>query len=327
MHESLAKVSSTVCGPLFESLASKAGVSHEVAGVFRKGAPLFDNDAGTLWWECEASNSELIASLREGAHSTALHELTMADARLGRMTLPVPADRVDLSNVRLVPRFAVEQGTRPDGSAKLRPIDNFSWSHQGAARRKRKRSEVKEQSINGQFTQADKIKHDHLDELLGAMRVHHDEVGQVCIYCAWRCFSGRGSNGGRYRRYGRQTLTRPSAGCQCAPTTRALPHCMHAVFHSCSVCGCRCKVGDWSRLLGKQCADGVDTPGNALRSNRQRHCMAPSWRRAVADSTEVFAHAGVPVRRRLFLCRKVRRLLSVCVCDGSTGGYCVDQKQ
>ena len=43
------------------------------------------------------------------------------------MSKPRPAVNVDLQQIRLCPRFAVEQGLRPDGSTKVRPVDHLSW--------------------------------------------------------------------------------------------------------------------------------------------------------------------------------------------------------
>ena len=80
-----------------------------------------------------------------------MHALTLKDAALGRMTPPVHASIVDLSKVRLVPRFAVHQGTRKDGSAKIRPVDHLSWSHEPVKGRKRTKAMMKEASINGHF--------------------------------------------------------------------------------------------------------------------------------------------------------------------------------
>jgi len=74
--------------------------------------------------------------------------------------------------VRLVPRFPVEQGVLPDGSKKFRSIDNFSWSAKGGLKRRRSKREVKESSINGQYGLKDAVQHDHLDDLLEAMRLH-----------------------------------------------------------------------------------------------------------------------------------------------------------
>jgi hypothetical protein len=85
----------------------------------------------------------------------------------------------------MVPRFAVVQGVKDDGSPKLRPIDNFSWSGKGAATKKRSRQEVKAGSVNGHFTPGRTIKHDHLDDLLVAMRSHFAMFGKVGCARLW----------------------------------------------------------------------------------------------------------------------------------------------
>jgi hypothetical protein len=78
-----------------------------------------------------------------------------------------------------VPRFAVDQGTRSDGTRKIRPVDHMSWSH--SDQRKRSRREMKAQSINGHYEVPERVKHDHLDVLLAVMRLHMLIIGQVCF--------------------------------------------------------------------------------------------------------------------------------------------------
>ena len=121
--------------------------------------------------ECWHSNAELLKSLREDDNSHALHELAMDDFRLGRMSEPVHANSIDWSSVRLVPRFGVEQGLKPDGSAKIRAVDHMSWSASHGQKRKRKRSQIKEESINGHCVVPEKVSHDHLDKLLLLLRL------------------------------------------------------------------------------------------------------------------------------------------------------------
>jgi len=121
--------------------------------------------------ECWHSNAELLQSLREDDNSHALHELAMEDFRLGRMSEPVHASSIDWSSVRLVPRFGVEQGLKPDGSAKIRAVDHMSWSASHGQKRKRTRAQVKEESINGHTVVPEKVSHDHLDKLLLLLRL------------------------------------------------------------------------------------------------------------------------------------------------------------
>ena len=49
--------------------------------------------------ECMHSNSKLLQSLREDEHSAALHRLALDDCALGRMSVPVLVESVDLSEV------------------------------------------------------------------------------------------------------------------------------------------------------------------------------------------------------------------------------------
>ena len=65
------------------------------------GASLFDGDAASLWQQSEASNTALLASLKEDRNSAELHSLTCADAEKGRMSWPVPAEDVSLTKVSL----------------------------------------------------------------------------------------------------------------------------------------------------------------------------------------------------------------------------------
>ena len=76
----------------------------------------------------------------------------------------------------MVPRFAVEQGTKADGSKKIRAVDHFSWSagNQGATKHKRTRKEMKASSVNGIAFVPEKVKHDHLDDLAAAMTMCKD---------------------------------------------------------------------------------------------------------------------------------------------------------
>ena len=78
--------------------------------------------------------------------------------------------------MRLVPRFGIIQGTRQDGTIKVRPVDHFSWSH---GSRKRSRAEVKADSINGHYNMPGSVAHDHLDDLLASMRLHFELIGDV----------------------------------------------------------------------------------------------------------------------------------------------------
>ena len=164
------------------------------------GAELYDEARAPEWrWSAE-SNSELLGSLREDKNSQALHKVTWDDASMGRMSHPQRATDVDLSKVflfcvprlthvvlacckvLLVPRFAVEQGLRPDGSTKIRAVDHFSWSASYTGKRRSRRT-TKQHSVNGHYTMPDIVRHDHLDDLLAAMRLWWNILGQVGHLC------------------------------------------------------------------------------------------------------------------------------------------------
>ena len=202
------EVSATVCGPLLAKLAVETQFhDSECVDLFRTGAAvrlakfrclchmsltgaeLFGDmqggnrgpqdgvaqgmDVPFLSWsrvQCEESNRELLASLREDANAVALHAVTLEDAALGWMSDPVAIDAVDLGSVRLVPRFGVEQGLKEDGSVKIRPVDHMSWSAGGSLKRRRTKKEVKADSINGFCRVGEQMSHDHLDKLLALLR-------------------------------------------------------------------------------------------------------------------------------------------------------------
>ena len=109
--------------PLF-GLLERSGV-----GAAVEGAP--PPDVALLWQRRQRSNGELLASLKQDEFSAELMALTAKDARLGRMSWPVPVEEFseqDLNALLLAPRFGVEQGLKDDGSVKVRAVDNFSWS-------------------------------------------------------------------------------------------------------------------------------------------------------------------------------------------------------
>ena len=77
-----------------------------------------------------------------------------APLAVGFLIVVVCVQACDLSQTLLHPRFAVEN-VKPDGSIKIRPVDNFSWSTLG-----------KEGSVNGHVHPCEKLKHDTLDMLV-----------------------------------------------------------------------------------------------------------------------------------------------------------------
>ena len=137
------QVSEGVNGLLLEHLAMVTGhVDPECVEFFRKGAPflgvlprsgigdpcepLAGKSLSVLRRECQQSNAALVGSLREAEKSQELFDCTEADAKLGRMSPPVPFDAEAMKSVRLSPRFAVEK-VKADGSTAIRPVDHFSW--------------------------------------------------------------------------------------------------------------------------------------------------------------------------------------------------------
>ena len=83
--------------------------------------------------------------------------------------------------VILVPRFAVEQGVEADGTTKIRAVDNMSWSGCRQADKKRTRKEIKASSVNGFSRCPEKVKHDHLDDLMLSMQHFMWKSGKVCV--------------------------------------------------------------------------------------------------------------------------------------------------
>ena len=82
--------------------------------------------------------------------------------------------------VLLVPRFGVVQGTLASGEPKVRPVDHFSWSSRGCGK-KRSRATTKADSVNGHFDMPSTVSHDHLDDLMEAMRGFHERCGRVSL--------------------------------------------------------------------------------------------------------------------------------------------------
>ena len=139
-------VSRTVNGPLLSLLAKSVGHCDQgCVEFFRKGAPLYGElehsgalgapkdctaevSVEALRADCQRSNVLLVESLREDQFSKDLMELTRHDAAMDRMTPPRPINECDIAGLRLCPRFGVEQGIRPDGTRKVRAVDNMSWA-------------------------------------------------------------------------------------------------------------------------------------------------------------------------------------------------------
>ena len=137
--------------PLLEWLVERHGHDDkDVAKLFKEGAPLVGelrfsggdgNDAvavdaterlikGRSSWNASLQKNLKHSDLGTGGRSQtaqALLDLTRMDAALGRMTNPKICDGDD-EGCLFSKRFCLEQGTRPDGTAKLRPCDDATAS-------------------------------------------------------------------------------------------------------------------------------------------------------------------------------------------------------
>ena len=106
-------------------------------------------DLDGTWHHCVHSNQELLTTLKEDVNAKALHQITLDDYEKGRMSEPLPVESISRSNVHvpnlqvcLGPRFPVIQGTKEDGSPKIRAVDHMSWSARLQQKRKRTRKQV-----------------------------------------------------------------------------------------------------------------------------------------------------------------------------------------
>ena len=75
----------------------------------------------------QESNAILLSQLREDELAHDLLRIAQEDANMGRMTAPLELVGEPPVDLLLHPRFAVQQA-KPDGSVKVRAVDNFSWS-------------------------------------------------------------------------------------------------------------------------------------------------------------------------------------------------------
>ena len=180
------QVSEGVNGLLLQQLATiTEHKDPECVSFFRQGAPFLgqlpcsgngtpfvvvassQESVEVLREQCAVSNAALVGSLREDVHAQDLLKLTRADAKLGRMSEPQLFDDSKLQGVRLAPRFPVVKQNE-DGSTKVRPVDNFSWSalkQNGLAKSERKRRQ-KAASVNGFCTPTEHLHHNHLDAMM-----------------------------------------------------------------------------------------------------------------------------------------------------------------
>jgi hypothetical protein len=128
------------------------------------GTPTFPGNIkkeNDLWNARAEHNRKMIGQLREDEHATWLHDATIADAALNRMSEPKRIEDYDIGDLLLQPRFAVAQ-IKPDRSIKLRAVDHFSWCPSGGE---------KDDSVNGHTAVSEKMCHETLDALSEALRL------------------------------------------------------------------------------------------------------------------------------------------------------------
>ena len=164
------QVCETVNGPLMERLAGRCSF-HDAccvdtlrhgAGIVKRlpcsgnGKPLEgvrECDVSSLLEKRAATNAQILSKLRADVHAEDLLKMTIADAELGRMSWPRPISEADMHLANMSPRFCIEQGLKPDGTPKLRAVDDFSKS-----------------LVNECVVASEKLKYDTLDALLVTMR-------------------------------------------------------------------------------------------------------------------------------------------------------------
>ena len=151
--------------------------------------------------EARKGNRAVRKRARGDEHAAELHALAMADALLGRMTAPVPADAEDDEGRVLTPRFAVVQGCKADGTPRVRSIDDCTASR-----------------INRATQPQEKMRHNTVDALF--------EVAK----CISQVLAARDRSGAASAQRGSRTalarlasikpiLTQPLGALQYAPTT------------------------------------------------------------------------------------------------------------
>ena len=169
-----------MCCIFRDSGAELLGVLHR-SGIGTAVSDIDPSSYEALWESMALSNHALFDELREDAHAQDLLSMTKEDARLGRMSWPVPVSDASQVDFLLNPRFAVEQ-PKPDGSVKLRAVDNFSWAAKwkvgdGACAARPSKKRLKVESVNGHTFPQEKLKHETLDELVVAMKQFWKCVG------------------------------------------------------------------------------------------------------------------------------------------------------
>jgi len=106
-------------------------------------------DRPTLESEMRSRNEQLLSTLHQDKHSEFLFDDMQKDWKLHRMTEPVPVAEVNLDRCLLSRRFSREQGLKPDGSLRLRAVDDETSS-----------------GTNEAAAAGEQFHHDHLDALV-----------------------------------------------------------------------------------------------------------------------------------------------------------------
>ena len=106
------------------------------------------------------ASARAVSKAKADKHSAFLLQQACEDASVGRMSWPVKADGLALSDKVVAHRFCVEQGTKPDGAPKLRAIDDMSAS-----------------GVNSCCIATEKIVYDGLDALVAAMICFQARLG------------------------------------------------------------------------------------------------------------------------------------------------------
>ena len=74
-------------------------------------------------------NCDMLSKLKPEKHGEHLLKEILSDVEKGRMTKPQEVEGMDLRDIVLSKRFGLEQGTKSDGSAKIRAVDDCTGSN------------------------------------------------------------------------------------------------------------------------------------------------------------------------------------------------------
>lgn len=215
--------------------------------------------------------------MRPDPNASALLQACVEDAGLGRMSMPRPLAASDLGKFTLSPRFGVVQGewsavapccasyaqacagTRPDGSDKVRPIDDMSTS-----------------GINDATAVSEKLYYDTLDKYVVLLRelqkcaqagfcVWVGVACRHCIPCGRRAVCG----------FTKRTLMQHSGAflshqvCACGAWASRFGS-FALVLRCRTAFGCTRRVHEW------RCDLCFPTPQHALWQHRERAQLAQS---------------------------------------------------